>query len=201
METKPTEIIFVAQPIFVGQPIFVAQPIIGAQATTVGAQTITGVTTSIGADPIDQQATTSRGITNSGPTSNSVPGVTTTTDRTTINICSLNVPGLNYKLNIGHLDDYIKLYDIFCVSESKMKKGVEIDEFTVFDLENKTQNYLLPGIHGLHVYIKNYIANKCVQITENLQCNLVIWIKVADSFILGALYLPYVQYITMRRKV
>merc|ERR1712055_179131 len=41
------------------------------------------------------------------------------------------------------------------------------------------------------VYIKNYISNKCVQITENLQCNLVIWIKVADRFILGALYLPH----------
>ena len=89
------------------------------------------------------------------------------------------------------MDDYIKLYDIFCVSESKIENGVEIDDFTVFNLENKTQNYPLPGIHGLHVYITNHIANKCVQITENLHCNLVIWIKIADSFIVGALYLPH----------
>ena len=161
------------------------------QVTIVGALTIAGVTTMVGGDQADQQTTTSSGVTNTSPTSSSVPGVATT-DRNIINICSLNVCGLNSKLSTGHLDDYVKLYDIFCVSESKMKNGVEIDEFTVFNLENKTQNYPLPGIHGLHVYIANHIANKCVQITENnLHCNLVIWIKIADSFILGALYLPY----------
>ena len=101
-----------AQTIFVGQQIFVAQPIIGAQATIVGAQTLAGVTTSMGADLIDQQATTSRGITNSGPTSSSVPGVTTTTDRTTINICSLNVYGLDNKTKIT---SYLVSTDYMCI--------------------------------------------------------------------------------------
>ena len=90
------------------------------------------------------------------------------------------------------LDDYIKPFDIFCVSESKVKNGVRIDDFTVFNLENKTRNYPLPGIHGLHVYISNHLADLCIQISDNnLCCNLVIWIKIAESFILGALYLPY----------
>ena len=109
-----------------------------------------------------------------------------------ISLCSLNVCGLNSKFNIGNLNEYVKLFDIFCVSETKVKNGVDIDNFTVFNLENRTQNYPLPGIHGLNVYISNHIANLCVQISDNnLYCNLVIWIKVADSFILGALYLPY----------
>ena len=100
--------------------------------------------------------------------------------------------GLNSKLNFGMLDDYIKPFDIFCVSESKVKNGVEIDDFTVFNLENKTRNYPLPGIHGLHVYISNHLADLCIQISDNnLCCNLVIWIKIAESFILGALYLPH----------
>ena len=109
-----------------------------------------------------------------------------------INLGSLNVCGLNSKLNLGILDDYIKPFDIFCVSESKVKNGVEIDDFTVFNLENRTQNYPLPGIHGLHVYISNHLADLCFQISDNnLCCNLVIWIKIAECFILGALYLPY----------
>ena len=109
-----------------------------------------------------------------------------------ISLCSLNVYGLNSKLRLGTLDDYVKNSDIFCVSESKVKSGVDIEGFTIFNLENRTQNYPLPGIHGLHVYISDHIANLCVQISDNnLYCNLVIWIKVADSFILGALYLPH----------
>ena len=86
----------------------------------------------------------------------------------------------------------MKSFDIFCISESKDENGVEIDKFTIFNLENKTQEYKLPGIFGLHVYIANHLAGRCAQISDsNFRCNLVIWIKIDDSFILGALYLPY----------
>ena len=109
-----------------------------------------------------------------------------------IKLCGLNVYGLNSKLDRGILKDHIKLFDIFCVSESKVKEGIEIDNFTTFNLENRTKNYRLPGIHGLHVYIANPLAEKCTQIPDNdFYCNLVIWIKIAESFILGALYLPH----------
>ena len=76
-----------------------------------------------------------------------------------ISLCSLNVYGLNSKLRLGTLGDYVKNLDIFCVSESKVKTGVEVEGFTIFNLENKTQNYPLPGIHGLYVYISDHIAD------------------------------------------
>ena len=67
-----------------------------------------------------------------------------------------------------------------------------INDFTIFNLENRTKSYPSPGIHGLHVYISNYLAETCIQISENdFYCNLVIWIKVAECFILGALYIPH----------
>ena len=109
-----------------------------------------------------------------------------------IKLCGLNVCGLSSKIDRVTLKDHIKLFDIFCVSESKSKDGVEIENFTIFNLENRTEDYRLPGIHGLHVYVKNPLADKCIQIPDNnFRCNLVIWIKLAETFILGALYLPY----------
>ena len=109
-----------------------------------------------------------------------------------IRLCGLNVCGINSKLNTGDLDSYIKDFDIFCVSESKVIDGTEIQKFTTFNLENRTENYKKPGIHGLHVYITNHLAKTCTQISDkDFYCNLVIWIKVAECFILGALYIPY----------
>ena len=66
------------------------------------------------------------------------------------------------------------------MSETKTIKGVEITNFTCFDLktENKPKAYQYPGIHGLTVYIKDNLAASCQLITnEDLQCNSVIWIK------------------------
>ena len=42
------------------------------------------------------------------------------------------------------------------------------------------------------MYITNHLAKTCTQISDkDFYCNLVIWIKVAECFILGALYIPY----------
>ena len=111
---------------------------------------------------------------------------------TEITIYGLNVCGLNSKLDNGMLNDYIKKSDIFCISESKVSKGNHIDNYTVFNLENKPKKYPLPGIHGLQVYITDHIAGKCCQISDiNSLCEAVLWINVADSFIVGALYTPH----------
>ena len=111
---------------------------------------------------------------------------------TEITIYGLNVCGLNSKLDNGMLNDYIKKSDIFCISESKVSKGNHIDNYTVFNLENKPKKYPLPGIHGLQVYIADHIAGKCCQISDiNSLCEAVLWINVADSFIVGALYTPH----------
>ena len=80
------------------------------------------------------------------------------------------------------------------MSETKAKKGVEIDNFTSFDLDIKTKprSYPYPGIHDLTVYIDNKLAINCSQLKDpDFSCNSVIWILVTDTFVLGALYLPH----------
>ena len=109
-----------------------------------------------------------------------------------IKICTLNVCGLNARLNDGILEDYIENFDILCVSESKRPKGTDIASYTAFDMTNKIRKYPLPGVHGLHVYISDHIANKCTQILDDrFHSDLVLWVKILDKFILGAAYIPH----------
>ena len=140
------------------------------------------------------------------PTTNSVQVTATRTDiepekltnprniehtSSLIRICGLNICGLNSKINNGILNEYIKQFDIFCVYETKVAKGTDIDNFTVFNLETKPKHFRLPGVHGLSVYISNQLASLCTQINEpDFDCNSVLWIKVSNHFILGAVYMP-----------
>ena len=84
----------------------------------------------------------------------------------------------------------MKSFDIFCVCETKVAKGPEIENFTVFDLDSKPSNYRLPGIHGLSVYVSDKLAGLCTQINEpEFECDSVIWINVNNHFILGSVYM------------
>ena len=86
----------------------------------------------------------------------------------------------------------MKVFDIFCVSETKVSKGNDIPNFTTFNLEKRSNKYRLPGIHGLSVYISNKVAGCCTAITDlDFDCETAIWIKIAEKFILCSLYLPY----------
>ena len=88
----------------------------------------------------------------------------------------------------------MKQFDIFCVSETRAKEGVQVTNFTCFDLnfDCKPIKYQYPGIHGLTVYIRDNLAANCYLITnEDFQCKSVIWVKIENKLILGALYLPY----------
>ena len=109
-----------------------------------------------------------------------------------INICGLNVYGLSSKLALGELNDFIKEFDIFCITESKVSEGPHIENYTVFNLEKKTKKYPYPGIHGLQVYVEDHIAGLCCQINDiNPICETVLWIKISENFIVGALYIPH----------
>ena len=100
--------------------------------------------------------------------------------------------GINSKLNYGILYEYIEKFDIFCVTESKVSKGPIIDNYTVFNLEKKSDKYPLPGVHGLQVYIADHMAAQCNQLSDIIPAGeLVLWIKIADNFILGTLYIPH----------
>ena len=86
------------------------------------------------------------------------------------------------------LYDYIELFDIISLSETKCKKGVPIPNYTCFDLgcediQNKNKgNKRLPGTHGLTVYIKDSLAAKCKLINDDdFRSNNVIWVNIANN--------------------
>ena len=115
-----------------------------------------------------------------------------TSDHLRINIGGINVCGLNSKLNFGELNDYIKKFDMFCITESKVSKGPHINSYTVFNLEKNTKKYPYPGIHGLQVYVADHIAGLCCQINDiSLICESILWIKISENLIVGALYIPH----------
>ena len=96
------------------------------------------------------------------------------------------------------LYDYIELFDIISLSETKCKKGVPIPNYTCFDLgaediqNQKKGNKRLPGTHGLTVYIKDNLATKCKLINDDdFRSNNVIWVNIANNFVIGAVYLPH----------
>ena len=108
-----------------------------------------------------------------------------------LKICGLNVCGLNSKLNNGYFSDYLNMFDIFCITESKVSIGNNINNYSVFNL-NKSKKYPLPAIHGLQVYIKDSIAGQCCQILDiEFLCKSVLWLKISKDFIIGALYIPH----------
>ena len=53
-----------------------------------------------------------------------------------------------------------------CIYESKVNKGSEITDYTVFNLEKKSNKYPLPAIHGLHVYISDRLSGLCSEIPD-----------------------------------
>ena len=117
-----------------------------------------------------------------------------------INICGLNVCGLNSKLDNGVFKDYLQMFDIFCVTESRTRVGDPVNNYKVFNMENnpkkKCQNKpkkkrQYPGIHGIQVYIIDRLASLCSIINDiNFACHAALWINVANNFILGTVYIP-----------
>ena len=117
-----------------------------------------------------------------------------------INICGLNVCGLNSKLDNGVFKDYLQMFDIFCVTESRTRVGDPVNNYKVFNMENKPKKKCqnkpkkkcqYPGIHGIQVYIIDRLASLCSIINDiNFACHAALWINVANNFILGTVYIP-----------
>ena len=78
------------------------------------------------------------------------------------------------------------------LSETRLYKGPNITNYTVYDLENDANMQELHCVHGIQVYISDYLASACIKIVDiDANYNSVLWIKVSDMFILGAVYLPH----------
>ena len=89
------------------------------------------------------------------------------------------------KLELGVFDQFILIYDIICLSETKYKSidNNYLSEFSRYD-------HPKGGIHGNSILIKNTLQTESIQIegTDSLCVN---WLLVKNyNFILGAVYIP-----------
>lgn len=114
-----------------------------------------------------------------------------------IMIATLNVCGLKKKLEIGILENYIKNFDIICLSETKVAKADEVNVpgFKYIAALNKNRNHKFCGIHGVGVLIKVHLA-KHITIITDLNADTALWLLVDEDllgykFIIGSIYMPY----------
>ena len=112
-----------------------------------------------------------------------------------ISLCSLNVCGLNSKLDNGYCDLFLSDYDILCLSETKTYiydlSETEISNYHVFTPKGFENN--LFGSHGLCICIRNHLKSYFTLL--NGKSENIIWLKVNKEllgieFVLGAVYIP-----------
>ena len=93
-------------------------------------------------------------------------------DHNTLKVGAINVCGLKSKLKYRVIQDYIKQFDIICVSETKLNpqtkeentQDIHIEDFTVLNKLKETGHFIAGGIA---VYVKNIIANR-VKLSANV---------------------------------
>jgi hypothetical protein len=113
----------------------------------------------------------------------------------TLNIAGLNVNGIMSKLRLGILQDFVKSFDIVCVSESKTdhadELNINISGYTPVCMHRQKYTHKSGGIMTL---VKNTIINHVKPLTS-YNSNCVQWFQVespviGEAFILGSVYLP-----------
>ena len=78
-------------------------------------------------------------------------------------MCSLNVCGLHSKLKYNILQNYIKKYDVICLTETKCDL-IDVDiisGYKCFIMSKKRINHRYGGIHGICILVKEHIAIHC----------------------------------------
>ena len=114
-------------------------------------------------------------------------------------MCSINVCGLNSKLKYKIIEDYIRKFDIACLTETKCDiiAEKEIVGYKSFVMNRKIKKHKYGGIHGICILIKENISCHFSMI-NSLLSESILWVHVSPvvlgyEFILGAVYLPYEQ--------
>ena len=114
-----------------------------------------------------------------------------------VKILGLNVCGIQSKLELGILEQYVQDCDFVCLSETKTS---EVDDNCIpgyhpIVLSKKHGSHKLGGIHGLCIFVKKtYIDN--VSIITDTKSDCILWLEVGkpifgEKIIIGAVYLPH----------
>lgn len=108
-----------------------------------------------------------------------------------LNLVAINICGYHSKYKLGIFTEYIKDFDIVCLSETKSDNLI-VDDLHDFKCITKEKIAGFPhgGIHGLSILHKADIEIHAVE----TQSPHVLWVKVIRmnfTFILGAVYIPH----------
>lgn len=114
-----------------------------------------------------------------------------------VRITSMNVCGLQSKLELGYLDYYLKDTDIICLTEAKTDiPGVSeslLTDYKAFSQQKNVTKAKYGGAHGICVQVKNTLA--CLaSVLPSMNSNHVLWIKISDRLlgfgcVAGAVYM------------
>ena len=119
-----------------------------------------------------------------------------------LKVIGLNVYGSAKKIYFGNFQDYIKDYDIVCLSETKID-SIHFDYFSGFHyFSGQKRNPSIPlfsGIHGLAMTISDRFKG-CYEIINETKSDSVLWLKLdvpEASMLIGSVYIPH-DCITLR---
>ena len=112
---------------------------------------------------------------------------------------TLDVNGLESKLNLNYLDCFLSKYDFICLQETNTDNpanfvlSTALHNHKVHVKTKSNKGYKLGGIHGLYVLVKNELF-KFTEVIENTESECVLWLKISKDvigveFILGEVYI------------
>ena len=116
-----------------------------------------------------------------------------------IKCVTINVSGLNSKLNNGILDQYLANFDIILTVEtncdSPILKDTMLSEFSHISKKKfkSDRNYKYGGIHGISALISPDLK-EVIELIPDTESECVLWLKIKSvmggSFIMGSVYIP-----------
>ena len=105
--------------------------------------------------------------------------------------------GITSKLNLGILEEYVKAFDIVCLSETKSDniEDVAIEGYTPILMPKKSKEHKYGGIHGLCTFVKNKIFD-CAHVLNETNSESILWLKFdqkafGTAFIVGNVYIAH----------
>lgn len=117
-----------------------------------------------------------------------------------LKLLSLNVNGLDSKLNLGIVDVHASNFDIVLFSETfndkPNLKNSFLENYVPFSKQKKNENdpFKYGGVHGISFLIKSEFS-QFIDIIEQVESDNVLWLKINKGFvgyeiILGGVYIP-----------
>ena len=105
----------------------------------------------------------------------------------------MNVCGLRSKLRYDVLEDYVKDFDIVCLTETKTDviEKSWFPNYSAVTMPRKCSSHPYGGVHGICILVSDTIMQNVDIVAGTCSTN-ILWIRVKNiaDIVLGAVYLP-----------